>query len=322
MVTPLGGDPLSRAIDTNVLSAAEAAHFSFDTLPVATAEENTETMAITAVRRALAVAGVAPEDVGLLVHSWVADTEVDWRITARIARLAGSRRAVATGVRQLCNGGALGLQFAAAYLLTEPRVEHSLVLTADALGESWSRRWRHGLGLGDSATALVLSKRPGKLTVQSIVSGGRPDHEATFRADNPFQREGLGDHPLPAEDIPSEQVVFRMRSCLRGTVRDACADAGLDVGDPRIDLVLVNRVSSALVKMLAEGNLPSGLAGKVQNLAEHSGHLFAGDLAANLAHLADVLTPGRFALVLNFGAGFNATCVVVRASDVGGDVVG
>ncbi|MBF6332241.1 hypothetical protein [Nocardia transvalensis] len=48
------------------------------------------------------------------------------------------------------------------------------------------------------------------------------------------------------------------------------------------------------------------------DLGELTGHLGAGDLAANCAELTNILEPGDIALSFSSGGGFGFSCAVVQ----------
>src|SRR5262245_45491766 len=121
VLLPPGREPAGRAVGRGLITAEHAASFTVGELPVATPAESTELLALAVAGSALGEAAVRPENVGFLVHACVGDTSYEWKLAPRLARLLGAECAVALGLRQNCNGAGVGLQLAAAHLLTEPR---------------------------------------------------------------------------------------------------------------------------------------------------------------------------------------------------------
>ncbi|GHF69666.1 3-oxoacyl-[acyl-carrier-protein] synthase-3 [Amycolatopsis bartoniae] len=317
-VVPERRQPVTAALERGVVTPAQARESSVDSLPVAERGDTAESLALDAARAALARSGVPAKDVALLVHSWMAETPSDWKLAPRLARSLGATEAVAFGVRQMCNGGAMGLQLAVSQLLLEPRMTGALVLTSDALGEQSVRRWQlgeAGAPLGDAATALVLSRDRGPFSVRGIASRSCTEQELTFPELNPILA-GPSAAEAGASGAFSGELVFRLRKRVRQAVQDVCADADLRPKDPRLRTVLLPRVDAKLANMLTDGVLPLDRSTEVVHLAGKTGHLFAGDLAANLADLwTDRPAPGEYALVVNIGGGFTATCLLVRVED-------
>ncbi|MFC5802655.1 3-oxoacyl-[acyl-carrier-protein] synthase III C-terminal domain-containing protein [Streptomyces formicae] len=313
---PDGRQPIGYAVERGVLSRELAAASDASEVPTAEEGQKAETMVLAAAREALAAAGKDPERVDLLVHAWSADTTAGWKLAPRFARLLGANRATALGVRQMSNGGAMAAQIAVAHVLAEPRIRTALVLTGDALGPVSLRRWQlraAGAAMGDGATALVLSTGCEGLAVHSIASYGCSEQEAALPVLNPLRDEPL-DTEISSETL-SDHLVFLMRRCVRDAVRAVLADADLEPDDRRLAVVMLPRISSSLLRMLTSGVVPPPGKAEHIHLASATGHLFAGDLAANLAHLIRRrrLMPGQYALLVNVGAGFTATCVVVQA---------
>lgn len=314
VVLPIRRQTIRQAVRPGGLSLEQAEELAGVTeVPVADHGQCRESMAVAAARDVLASPRAA-QDVGLVVCAWVLDTDTDWKLAPRLARKVGARRAVAIGVRQLSNGGAMGVQIAAAQMMAEASLRAALVLTGDALGPDAPGRWAaaEGAFMGDAATALLLSRTQGRLAVRSIASSGHCEHEADFPSANPL----LG--PPPSASATPAKVgsgSFLLRRCVRDAVREALADAGLGADDARLRVVVLPRLAPWLLDVLMTGLLPEALKAEQLRLTEQTGHLFAGDMTANLDHLLreDVLEAGQYALLVSVGSGFTATCLVVQA---------
>jgi 3-oxoacyl-[acyl-carrier-protein] synthase III len=299
---PGGRQDFEHAVSGGAVANGAVRSEAVGTLPVARAGETATTLALTAATDALAAAGVTAAGVGLLAHSWIFDpSSDDCTIAPRLARLLGAKHAVALGVRQMSNGGAIGLQCAAAQMLSEHRIEHSLVLTSDVHGEEAVWRWQPHVGtaLGDAATAVLLSRDRGPLSIEAIVSNSMPEEELWWAERGPG-----GEVTVPPN-------VFRARRCVRMSVEQVFADAGLEPDDPRVVVTVLPRLDLGFVSGIFHALLPGG---EVVNLTRDTGHLFSGDLAANLHHLyaERPLAPDEYGLVVNLGVGLTVTMLLVR----------
>ncbi|WP_280263252.1 hypothetical protein [Nocardia wallacei] len=169
-----------------------------------------------------------------------------------------------------------------------------------------------GILLGDGATAAVLDTTRRPLTIAAVASSGRPDAELQFFADfapgNPIHQRPHG-KTLRPEAIPA------MRACITTAVTQALDQAGLAPGDPRIRAVAFTRLGRTLLRRVFYPALPTGLPRPLQLTAD-TGHLGAGDLLANLAHIHHniPLTPGDYALIVNIAMGFTTTAVIIQAN--------
>jgi 3-oxoacyl-[acyl-carrier-protein] synthase III len=315
VLIPEQRQPITRAIDEGWLTAGQAAACDADTLPVSGDGQTADEMALTVAQDVLAAAGIPARAIDLLIYSWMADTPTGWKAASHLARVLGSKRAVALSVRQLCNGGAMAVQLAAAHLMSERRADVCMVVTGDALGPDSVRRWQVGITgapLGDGAAALVLSRAQGDLRVRSIASSARPGHEKVFPEDNPAL---FGGPVADEEPDASAGMLFNMlRRCVGEAITDACDDAEIKVNDPRLEAILLPRVSRSVINTLVSGVLAPGTGAEIVHAPEKTGHLFSGDMLANVMHLTEErpIDPGSLALIVNIGAGFTATCMIVE----------
>ncbi|MDT5151301.1 MAG: 3-oxoacyl-[acyl-carrier-protein] synthase [Mycobacterium sp.] len=281
-------------------------------------DETAWKMAAQVAAQVLESTRVPAREVGLLVYSGLRQGEEDWKAAPMIARVVGADRAVALAVRQTSNGGAISMQMAVSHLMAEERTSTALVLTADSLGNDLSLRRQRGIGatLIDAATAVLLSRGEGRLMIRSMASGGRSVQEAALPAGDPLNRSNV----IVGRAVEAMNPILRVsiERCVRDTVRAAFADAGLVRGDPRLSKVLLPRIERDALRPILPGALVEFGDAEVLHLPE-TGHLFAGDLAANLSCLLDdqTLPPCAYALILNIGVGFAVTCLVVQAGPGG-----
>jgi 3-oxoacyl-[acyl-carrier-protein] synthase-3 len=315
VLIPEQRQPITRAIDEGWITAGQASACDADSLPVSGDGQTAEVMALTVAQDALAAAGIPARAIDLLIYSWMADTPTDWKAASHLARILGSKRAVALGVRQMCNGGAMAVQLAAAHLMSERRADVCLVLTGDALGPDSVRRWQVGIigaPLGDGAAALVLSRDRGDLRVRSIASSARPGHEITLPEDNPALFGGPAAEEMP--DASAGMLFNMLRRCVCEAIIDACDDAEIKLNDSRLEAILLPRVNRSFINTLVSGLLLPGMDAEIVHVPQKTGHLFSGDLLANVMCLTEErpIAPGNLALIVNIGAGFTATCMIVE----------
>jgi 3-oxoacyl-[acyl-carrier-protein] synthase III len=305
LVVPDTRQPVEVAVRAGLVSRSEIDDVEIREVHVAADGASPGQAAAEAARRALDMARRDVSSVASVFYAWVVDTPGDWKRAPRLARELGAVHAVAAGVRQMSNGSGMGLDLAVARLaMGHPGP--ALVVTSDALPPDSPRRWQHkGLGgvFSDSATALVVDRGPGPLRVRALATHGAPDQEAQCPPDNPLTT------PAPADWIQRAQTQevtgLRMRKAVRACVREVLADCAV-----KPSCVLLPRVAPSLRRALTDGLLP----GLPQVRTSATGHLYAGDLPANLLDLlaSGCLADGEHALVINVGGGFAVTCVIVE----------
>lgn len=284
-------------------------------------------LAAEAGSKALAAAGVDPISLGLLLHAWIYHQGHDfWSPAHYVAREVGALGATAIGVQQMCNGGAGAIELAAQALAADERLDHVLVTTADRFAAPAFDRWRgdYGVCYGDGATAVVLGRRPGPYSLLAVRSTSAPELEQMHRGDDPFS---LAAHRNDTIDIRRTKKAYLTRygsdafafSCLRSLRRvlgAALEQAQLSGAD--IDVVAVPRLG---LSVLEPAYLPvvRDVFARAQVVipGRRTGHLGAGDAAANLAELptgAD-LAPGTLVALISGGAGFSWSCLILRVED-------
>ncbi|MFG3553422.1 ketoacyl-ACP synthase III family protein [Micromonospora sp. NPDC047557] len=313
------------AVTAGRIDAESAADLGVRELPEASLAP--PDMAVLAARRALRSAGVDHGAVGLLLHAWIYHQGHDlWSAPHYVARELGLTAAVPLGLQQICNGGAAGIEMAAARLMVEPELGHALVTTADRFAEPGFDRWGgdYGIAYGDGATALVLRQRgdgPAPLVLRAVRTAAAVDLESMHRGEDVFS-------PAPRWHSPSVDIRRTKKAFLRqhgiggfaavsrekihDVLGGSLRDAGITPDDPRLRYVALPRLGR---KVLREAYVPAVAEvtpAEPLDLAATTGHLGAGDVAANLAAVAGRLAPGEVAVLLSAGAGFTWSSVVLH----------
>lgn len=286
-------------------------------------------MAVAAADEALAAADMAPERLGLAVHAWIYHQGHDfWSPAHFVAAGVGALGALPVGVQQMCNGGAAAVQIALDRMAADPGLEAALVTTGDRFAAPAFDRWRgdYAVSYGDGATALVLSREPGRYRVRGLATAAAPAMEWMHRGTDPFSasaRERGG-----RVDIRRTKKVFlsagggpvlaaATAKAVRGVLARALAQAGVGTADRRLRCVALPRLGAGLLEAAyrpaIDGSLPHA---ELFDFGGVTGHLGAGDAAANLADLdrLRVLAPGELAVLISAGAGFTWSCLVVEAA--------
>ncbi|MEV6318575.1 ketoacyl-ACP synthase III family protein [Streptomyces sp. NPDC051776] len=293
-------------------------------------------MAVLAAHRALAATGEDPGEVGLLVHAWTYHQGHDfWSPAHYIAHRTGALGALPVGVQQMCNGGACGLELAAARLQADPSTGTAVVTTGDRFCAPGFDRWRgdYGLWYGDAGTAAVLHSAPPKsghaLELLSLVTAASPVMETMHRGRDPFS-------PAPREhsdmidirrtkkaflqDNGKEHFAKTVQQRVPSVIRQALHEAGVDL-ESGLRAVLLPRLGRTALEAAYLPAVAQVTDAPALDVGHDTGHLGAGDMLANLALLAGdgagtgaghELAPGETAVVLSAGGGFTWSCAVAR----------
>lgn len=285
-------------------------------------------MAVLAATKAMAEAGWSGPDLDLLVHAYTYHQGHDfWAPASYVAHQLGAIDAVAIGVQQMCNGGAAALEVAVTRMLADPSVTRAAVTTADRFAAPAFDRWRgdYDLAYGDGATALLVSRTTGPYRLLSIASVSRSDFEVMHRGNAAFSPSaGLAG----VVDVRAAKRAFMesgaepifaaaLLEAVVGVVHQAIDEAGLTPNDPRVRVFTLPRLGiSTLTEFFEPAIRALGLPhAEVLDLGRRTGHLGAGDSAANLAelHASRRLGSGEVALLLSLGGGFTWSCIAVQA---------
>jgi 3-oxoacyl-[acyl-carrier-protein] synthase-3 len=283
-------------------------------------------MAVLAATKGLADAGWSGDQLDLVAHAWTYYQGHDfWAPASYVAGQLGAIDALAVGVQQMCNGGAAALEIAVSRMIADPAVNRCAITTADRFAAPAFDRWcgDYDLAYGDGGTALLLDRESGPYRLLSIASVGRADFELMHRGTGPFA-DAAG-RPIDVRAAKrsfvasgaEEVFAVALRESVVRVVRRALADAGLAATDDRVRYLTLPRLGTGtLAEFFAPAVEDLGMPQlEALDLGRNTGHLGAGDSAANLAelHAGNRLGTGEVALLLSLGGGFSWSCIVVAA---------
>jgi 3-oxoacyl-[acyl-carrier-protein] synthase-3 len=254
--------------------------------------QRTSDLAADAGRVALERAGIAPEDVDVVIVGTTSADEIVGNVAPQVAHALGADRAGAMDVGAACTGFLSGLAMAAAWL-EAGRADVALVIGAEVLSRITDTEDRRTAALfGDGAGAIVLTRTeaPGALGPVNLGSdgSGMPLLFAT-RERRLIEMEG--------------QEVFRHAVArMTESTLTACAAAGLELTD--IDLFVYHQANGRILRAVGQ-RLGIDPARVVDTIHLH-GNTSAASIPLALAAAEDDgrLIPGARVLVSAFGAGF------------------
>ncbi|MFI8007917.1 ketoacyl-ACP synthase III family protein [Streptomyces sp. NPDC086010] len=276
-------------------------------------------MAVQAARQATERAGTHPHDLVLHIHaSMHKQGPGGWPAQHYILRQVTDQDIPSYQVSQGCNGLIGSLELAACYLQAVPERAAALVTGADNLDTPHFNRWaalENGV-LGDGASAVVLTRRPGFARLLSINSGSTAEVEERFRDEEfpPVTGRHAPDRSTAAAPLDEaiSEAVGRQGELRTELALRTMAEADLDVGDiTRVAHIFTGR--EGYLKGILD---PMGLRAE-QGLLEFGrglGHMTVSDQIVGLNHLAETrqVGPGDHVLIVAHGGGVSITCAVVR----------
>jgi 3-oxoacyl-[acyl-carrier-protein] synthase-3 len=318
---------VSEAIAARLIGRAEAERNAFAELPVSHDLHPPE-MAVEAATDALAAANWSASTIDLVLHAWTHHQGHEfWSPAHFVARRIQARRAVPVGIQQMCNGGAAAIELAAGLLQGNPATRRALVTTADRFSAPAFNRWGSDFGIayGDGATAVLLGDddaRPGGLDLVAIATVADADLEEMHRGHEPFDQAPTGPVPLDIRrrkrayiraDNNRDRFAISVARGAQAAVERALDDADLEAQD--VTCVALPRVGRSILEQAYASTLVLLDRAVPLILTARTGHLGAGDVAANLADIIaeQRLRPADVAAVIGAGGGFTWTCAIVRA---------
>ena len=254
-------------------------------------------LACTAAERAMAAAGLGPDDLDLII---LATSTAVRQVPSTAVRIAGrlGSRCGCVDINAVCSGFVYGLQLAYGQLAIGAR--RVLVVGADSFSELVDYEDRNSAILfGDGAGAVVLEACP---------DAGLLGFHSSSDAD--------GENLLYAErngkiSMEGREIFRRAVTTMAESVSITLERAGLEVDD--VDLVVPHqanvRIIDALARRAGLENTPVAL-----NIAQH-GNSSAGTVPMALAdHISGVRSPepGEKVLFVSFGAGLVAASALVQ----------
>lgn len=308
----LTNDDLSKIVDTS--DEWIRSRTGIRERRIAADDETTATLATNAGRDALAVAGLDPAELDLVI---VATASPDYLMPATgtlVARDLGATRAAGFDLNAACTGFVFGLATGAGFV-SSGMYRNVLVVGVDLLSRylDWTDRNTCVL-FGDGAGAVVLSasEAPGGLLGWQLFTDGTG-------AEGIIIPGGGTAHPLTAETLDRRLQFLRMAGKevyryatrqLAESTRAAVAAAGLRMDD--VDLFLYHQANLRILESVRD---LLGISGdKVYVNLDRYGNTSAASvpMALTEAVAAGRVQVGDRLLMGAFGAGYTAGAAVVE----------
>jgi len=309
----------------------------------ATPDIATSDLGVAAARKALAAAGVAKDEVDLVVFATMTPDHYFPGCGTLLQHKLGLRPVPCFDIRQQCSGFLYGLQLADAHvraglaktvLLVGAEVHIGFMPWtrenyAYALGESdvpptkeewdWNSRFRHLVVLfGDAGSAVVLRASEGadRGVLDHELHGAGADYEKLYVPGTGFKHRPYtdpeqfkrGDH-IPVMD---GRYVFRMATTnMVEVARSVLQKNGVAPG--QLKLVLMHQANKRINENCAK------TLGLREDQVPHNIHKYGNTTAATIPLLWDEcvrdgrLLPGDLVLMVAFGAGMTWGASLVRA---------
>lgn len=283
-------------------------------------EETVSAMSVEAAGKALADAGISPDQVGAVVVSTVSHFAQTPAIATEIAYKLGTDKAAAFDISAGCAGFGYGLTLAKG-MIVEGSAQYVVVIGVERLSDLTDLEDRATAFLfGDGAGAVVVgpSQEP---AIGPTVWGSEGDKSGTIRQTVPWGKFQIGDvSQLPLDSqgnvkfpaITQEgQAVFRWAVFEMAKVAQQALDvAGISPGD--LDVFIPHQANMRIIdSMVKTLKLPEHVT--VARDVETTGNTSAASIPLAMERLLATgqAKSGDTALIIGFGAGLVYAATVV-----------
>ncbi|NIY65163.1 ketoacyl-ACP synthase III [Streptomyces malaysiensis] len=275
-------------------------------------DETVATMSVEAGGKAIADAGLTPEQIGGVIVSTVSHFKQTPAIATEIAHLLGTGKPAAFDISAGCAGFGYGLTLAKG-MITDGTAEHVLVIGVERLSDLTDLEDRATAFLfGDGAGAVVVgpSKEP---AIGPTVWGSEGDKSDTITQTLPwdvYREQDAAEVRYPA--LRQEgQAVFRWAVYEMAKVaQQALDDAGVSADD--LDAFIPHQANMRIIdSMIKTLKLPEHVT--VARDVETTGNTSAASIPLAMERLLATgqAKSGDTALVIGFGAGLVYAATVV-----------
>jgi 3-oxoacyl-[acyl-carrier-protein] synthase-3 len=281
---------------------------------IAGPDETTASMAAVAGLRAIATAGLAPDDIDLIIVGTLTPDYPMPSTAALVKAAIGNKRAAAMDLSAACSGFVYGYATANAYVASG-MAKHVLVIGAETLSRVTDFTDRGtAILFGDGAGAAVLSAsdEPGgtmgiEMTTEPsgayyiwLPAGGsaRPTTDASVAArENYMKMKGSETFRMAVRTLGSTSVAAVRR-------------AGLELSD--LDLVVPHQANARIIEGLAK-SLDFPMEKVFVNVSRYGNTSAASvPLALSEAVAAGRVKPGDRMLLVAFGAGLTSGAIALQ----------
>lgn len=282
---------------------------------LAAADETASGMAASAATQALAMAGVEPAKIGLIVACTFTGDYVYPAMACRLQKLIAAKNAGSFDIMANCTGFQVGVDMVASRMMVDPSIDHALVVGAALQSRfiNWSDP-DSAIYFGDGASAAVLGRVPSGFGVLATDVYTNPAAFESVR-----MRGGGSSHPLRPENISEGLQYYEVdglevwKQVVRyqpQNIRRALAKVGLSTDD--VDMFIFHQANLRLIEYLM-AKMKRPMSHTHTNVADVGNTADASiGLALCDAVNAGVVERGDIVVLSGVGAGFTFGTSVLR----------
>jgi len=282
---------------------------------IAAPDDTAWAYAVAAAHQALDMAGILPDQLGLIVACTFSGDYQFPPLSAKVAQQLGAANAQIFDLQANCAGFVAGLTAASDRLKVDPSVGYALVIGVELCSRYIDRK--------DVNTAVYLSDGAGAAVLGPVVTGQGIQASAFHTDTSNYEAVRLrgGGSSFPNNGRPFDAAVDLMEmngiatwkqaiSHLPPTIRRACSKAGVELRE--LDFVVFHQANLRLIEYLVR-KMGLGMDKTYTNVAR-IGNSGSASLAIALSEAVrgNHLKPGDLLAMAGVGAGFNFAASVWR----------
>ncbi|MFJ8952849.1 beta-ketoacyl-ACP synthase III [Streptomyces sp. NPDC102381] len=296
----LTNEELAGMVDTN--DEWIRSRVGIRTRHIAGPDEPVDELAAHAAAKALAAAGLAADEIDLVVVATSTAVDRSPNMAARVAHRLGVPSPAALDLNVVCAGFTHALA-TADHTLRAGAATRALVIGADKMSAvtDWT----------DRSTCVLVGDGAGAVVVEPCAEGEEPGIGPVLWGSVPGMGDAVRIEGEPARFAQEGQSVYRWATrSLPPLAREACAKAGLDPAD--LAAVVLHQANLRIIEPLAEkiGAVNAVIARDVVD----SGNTSAASVPIALSKLVErgELVSGAPALLFGFGGNLSYAGQVIR----------
>jgi 3-oxoacyl-[acyl-carrier-protein] synthase III len=288
---------------------------------IATEGETVTMMASEAAREAIAMAGITPEEISLVIsHGSEHKDHLVWNAASKIQHNVGAVNAYAYEIYALCAGAPIAMNMARAMMMTDPRLKYVLLAAGSRendLINPQNERSRFMFNFGAGGGAMVLKRDTAEnviLGASAITDGALSESVIlTEAAVAEGASEGVGDLRGRLDVTDGQFMADRLGgSSLPNFVR--VIREAVEVGGARMDEVKFLGITHMKKSFYLEILNAVGLKPEQSVYLEDYGHVQSVDqvLALQLGLAQGKIKPGDAVVLAGAGTGYTWSAVSLR----------
>lgn len=278
-------------------------------------------MGAEAAKKAIAAAGISPEQIGLIVDTAVTHDFYTPSTACIIQDKIGAVNATAFDLNAACAGFVFALDCANRYMATDENMEYALVISNEMLSRLTDYEDRTTCVLfGDGAAAVVLKRTDGLFSSFTHTKGegakflyAKNNNPKTRFQTNikPEYSDGFSDESTRSFLVQSGRDVYKFATrALPEAVKKAAEKINMNLDD--IDYFIPHQANMRIIETAAK-NLKQPLEKFLVNIAEHGNTSSASIPICLDEKVAEgVLKRGDKVCFVGFGAGLTYGAVILE----------